>query len=75
VGREGSRRIQGYRLRLPPAVREILILRFYEGMSFEDIAGLTGNTLSGAKMKAYRGLEKIRVMMGEDGFLADESRG
>lgn len=75
VGRERSRRIQGYLLRLPPAVREILVLRFYEGMSFEDIAGLTGDSLSGAKMKAYRGLEKIRVMMNEDGFLDDESGG
>ena len=75
VGRERSRRIQGYLLRLPPAVREVLILRFYEGMSFEDIAGLTGESLSGAKMKAYRGLEKIRVMMDEDGFLDDESGG
>lgn len=75
ASRERSRRIQGYLLRLPPPVREILVLRFYEGMGFDDIAGLTGNTLSGAKMKAYRGLEKIRVMMEEDGFLDDDSRG
>jgi RNA polymerase sigma-70 factor (ECF subfamily) len=31
--RERSRRIQGYLLRLNPSVREILVLRFYEGMS------------------------------------------
>ncbi|NPV04078.1 MAG: RNA polymerase sigma factor [Syntrophaceae bacterium] len=71
--RERSRRIQGYLMRLSPAVRETLVLRFYEGMSFEDIAGLTGDSLGGAKMKAYRGLEKIRAMMEEDGFDHDES--
>jgi len=60
-------------MRLSPAVRETLVLRFYEGMSFEDIAGLTGDSLGSAKMKAYRGLEKIRAMMEEDGFGDDES--
>ena len=70
---ERSRRIQAYLLSLPPTVRETLVLRFYEGMSFEDIAAMTGDSLSGAKMKAYRGLEKIRVMMEQDGFPDDES--
>jgi DNA-directed RNA polymerase specialized sigma24 family protein len=41
-------------------------------MSFEDIASVTGDTLSSAKMKVYRGLEKIRVMMEADGFTAPE---
>ncbi len=71
--RERSRRIQGYLMRLSPAVRETLVLRFYEGMRFEDIAGLTGDSVGGAKMKAYRGLEKIRAMMEEDGFGDEES--
>ena len=73
MGRERSRRIQGYLMRLSPAVRETLVLRFYEGMSFEDIAGLTGDSSGSVKMKAYRGLEKIRAMMEEDGFGDDES--
>jgi RNA polymerase sigma-70 factor (ECF subfamily) len=72
IGRERGRRLQGYLLKLPTPVRQALVLRFYEGMSFEDIAGLTGDSVSGAKMKVYRGLEKIRVMMEEDGFLHDE---
>ncbi len=72
IGREQSRRLQGYLLRLAVPVREALILRFYEGMSFEDIASVTGDTLSSAKMKVYRGLEKIRLMMEADGFTASE---
>jgi RNA polymerase sigma-70 factor, ECF subfamily len=72
IGREQSRRLQGYLLRLPIAVREALILRFYEGMGFEDIASMTGDSISSAKMKVYRGLEKIRMMMEADDFVAPE---
>ena len=74
IGRERGRRLQGYLLRLPVPIREALILRFYEGLGFEDIASVTGDKLSSAKMKVYRGLEKIRVMMEEDGFVDDETR-
>ena len=72
MGEERGRRLQGYLLRLPIPVREALVLRFYEGMSFEDIARVTGDTLGSAKMKVYRGLEKIRLMMEADGFTAPE---
>jgi RNA polymerase sigma-70 factor, ECF subfamily len=51
--------------RLPPDVRETVVLRFYQGLSFEDIAAVSGCTLSGAKMKVYRGLEKLRSLMDE----------
>jgi RNA polymerase sigma-70 factor, ECF subfamily len=74
IGRERGRRLQGYLLRLPVTVREALILRFYDGMAFEDIASVTGGTISSAKMKVYRGLEKIRAMMEADGFVDDEAR-
>jgi RNA polymerase sigma-70 factor (ECF subfamily) len=59
-------------LRLPVPVREALVLRYYEDMSFEDIASVTGDTLSSVKMKVYRGLEKIRLMMVTDGITASE---
>jgi len=72
MGQERGRRLQGYLLRLPVPVREVLVLRFYEELSFEDIASVTGDTLSSAKMKVYRGLEKIRFMMEADGFTASE---
>ena len=37
-------------------------------MSFEDLSLVTGDSPGGAKMKVYRGLEKIRVMLQEEGF-------
>ena len=51
--------------RLPPDVREAVVLRFHQGLSFEDVAAVSGCSLSGAKMKVYRGLEKLRFLMGE----------
>jgi RNA polymerase sigma-70 factor (ECF subfamily) len=72
IDRERGLRLQGYLLRLPVPVREALVLRFYEELSFEDIASVTGDTLSSAKMKVYRGLEKLRLMMEADGFAVSE---
>jgi RNA polymerase sigma-70 factor, ECF subfamily len=72
IDREQGLRLQGYLLRLPVPVREAMVLRFYEDMSFEDIASVTGDTMSSAKMKVYRGLEKLRLMMEADDFAAPE---
>ena len=52
--------------RLPEALREAVVLRFYQGLSFEDIAEISGGSLSGAKMNVYRGLEKLRLLMREE---------
>jgi RNA polymerase sigma-70 factor (ECF subfamily) len=52
--------------RLPEALREAVVLRFYQGLSFEDIAEVSGGSLSGAKMNVYRGLEKLRLLMREE---------
>jgi len=71
--RERRRRLQGYLLKLPLPVREAIVLRFYEGLSFDDVAAVTGDSISSAKMKVYRGLEKIRAMMEADGFVDDEA--
>jgi len=74
AARERRRRLRRYLLRLPLPVREAVVLRFYEGLSFEEVAAVTGDTISCAKMKVYRGLEKIRAMMEADGFVDDEAR-
>ena len=51
--------------RLSDTLKEAVVLRFYQELSFEEIAEITGLSLSAAKMRAYRGLEKIREMMEE----------
>jgi RNA polymerase sigma-70 factor (ECF subfamily) len=72
AARERRSRLLRYLLRLPLPVREAMVLRFYEGLSFEDVAAVTGDTIGSAKMKVYRGLEKIRAMMEADGLKGDE---
>jgi RNA polymerase sigma-70 factor (ECF subfamily) len=46
--------------KLSPELRELLVLRFYQGLSFEEIAVITGFSQSAVKMRIYRGLEKLR---------------
>ena len=51
--------------KLSPELRELLILRFYQGLSFETISEITGLSLSAIKMRVYRGLEKLRQYIRE----------
>jgi RNA polymerase sigma-70 factor (ECF subfamily) len=52
--------------KLSPELRELLILRFYQGLSFEVISEITGLSLSAIKMRVYRGLEKLRKYIEEN---------
>jgi RNA polymerase sigma-70 factor, ECF subfamily len=44
---------------LPPHYREVIISRYREGRSFEDIAGATGRSLAATRKLWYRGLELL----------------
>lgn len=47
--------------------REALVLRFKEELTMRDIADSLGISLSGAKMRISRGLNRIRRILSEDG--------
>jgi len=49
-----------YLAKLSPQIRELIVLRYYQGLSFEDIAEITGLSTSAVKMRIYRGLEKLQ---------------
>lgn len=49
--------------KLPIALREAVILRYYFYLPFEEIARILCISLSGAKMRVYRGLEKLENIM------------
>lgn len=53
---------QGIR-RLPEEVQMIIRLRFYEELSLQEIAEITGLKLNTVKAKLYRGLKTLRVEM------------
>ena len=52
--------------KLPHDLREALVLRFYQDLPFDAVAEILHLSLSAAKMRVYRGLERLRVMMGEE---------
>jgi RNA polymerase sigma-70 factor, ECF subfamily len=50
---------------LPIDYREAVILRFQEERSMQEIADMLNLSVSGAKMRVHRGLEKLRAILGD----------
>ena len=55
-----------YIQRLPVFLREAVILRYYFYLSFKEIARILCISLSAAKMRVYRGLEKLEYLMNKN---------
>jgi RNA polymerase sigma-70 factor (ECF subfamily) len=53
-------RAQAELKKLKPDQREIIMLRLWEGLSYKEIAGLTGKTEAGCKMTFARTIAKLR---------------
>ncbi len=45
---------------LPAGIREVLVLRFHEDLSLEEIADIVSSPISTVKSRLYRGLELMR---------------
>ena len=58
--REDRAEVAEVLLRLEPNNREVLVLRFHEEMSLEEIAGVTQAPLSTVKSRLYRGLAALK---------------
>jgi RNA polymerase sigma-70 factor (ECF subfamily) len=61
--RENSAEIAAVLLTLEPSYREVLVLRFHEELSLEEIAGVTKAPLSTVKSRLYRGLAALKPEM------------
>lgn len=55
---------------LPYKSREIISLRYWSDLTFEEIAVTLDISLSAAKMRLYRALEQCTIIIGTDDFLA-----
>jgi RNA polymerase sigma-70 factor (ECF subfamily) len=55
------RRLEICLLKLPVDLREAIVLRFYQDLSFEEIAPILGASLSAIKMRMYRGLDQLNT--------------
>lgn len=51
--------------RLPPRMRAVLVLRYWEDLSESETARLLGCSIGTVKSQAARGLARIRAQMGE----------
>jgi len=49
---------------LPADQREAVLLSKVEGWSFEEIAALQGGSVGAARLRAHRGYEKLRALLG-----------
>lgn len=58
--RENCAEIGEVLLKLEPNYREVLVLRFYEELSLEEIASVTRAPLSTVKSRLYRGLAALK---------------
>lgn len=56
------RQIQG----LPDKLRTVIILRFYEDFSLEEIARATGSGLGAVKYRLYSGLRRLEKKLKEE---------
>ncbi len=63
LGDERTQKLVAALQSLPLDQREAVILRFYQALSFEEIAATTGFSLSAVKMRVYRGLENLKKAM------------
>lgn len=61
--RENCAEVGEVLLKLDPTYREVLVLRFYEELSLEEIAGVTRAPLSTVKSRLYRGLAALKPEM------------
>lgn len=51
---------------LNPEDKEVMRLRYFSGMNFQEIAGLLNKTESAIKVRHHRALEKLRQILGYD---------
>ena len=58
--REDRAEVAAVLLKLEANYREVLVLRFHEEMSLEEIAGVTRAPLSTVKSRLYRGLAALK---------------
>jgi RNA polymerase sigma-70 factor (ECF subfamily) len=61
--REDSAEVAEVLLKLEPSYREVLVLRFHEELSLDEIAKMTKSPLSTVKSRLYRGLAALKPEM------------
>jgi RNA polymerase sigma-70 factor (ECF subfamily) len=53
--------------RIPDEQREVIVLRIFEGLSFSEIAAVSGQSINTAASRYRYGIEKMRALIGGEG--------
>jgi len=80
AGRDPEAPLQDDELRallatLPPAQREVIVLHWFEGLGFREIGEIVGATPTAVKVRAHRGYERLRAVLGTRGGVTDPKGG
>jgi len=62
---ETARRVRHAIARLPPKQRATLILRTYQELPHEDIAGILGSSVGAVKANFFHALANLRKLLNE----------
>ncbi len=60
-----QRAVQRALLQLNESQREVIVLHWYEGLSFPEIAEMLGATTSAVKVRAHRAYQELRGILGD----------
>ena len=63
IAAQESNKIDSALLTLKYELRVMLIMKYQQELSFEEIAEITGKSVSAVKMRVYRSLEKLEQFM------------
>jgi RNA polymerase sigma-70 factor (ECF subfamily) len=63
---EDAARVRDSLCALPEAQREVIELHWFQGVAFADIASIVGASVSAVKVRAHRGYERLRELLGEN---------
>ena len=67
--RERQRRVHAALGRLSQKFREVLLLRFEQGLAYADIAQMVGRSEATVRSRAFHGLKKLRELLPGEGEL------
>jgi RNA polymerase sigma-70 factor (ECF subfamily) len=68
VEMDNWQQLQRYLQELSANQRSVILLFFEEGLSYKEIAAVTGFSMSNVGMLLHRGLKRMRASLERDGF-------
>lgn len=52
--------------KLSVEIRESILLKFFQNLTFDEVAAINGDSTGAVKMRIYRGLKQLKQMMDDE---------